>query len=101
MSNDSIKTFGKLARQHASTHNDGGYGFNPYQAKHDAAVAQAADARITDLASRFAQIRAAWNTAVAKYTVNGQMRAADLQKIEREVGVTRAELLLAKKRAEG
>lgn len=101
MNNDIIKHYAKLARQHNDVHNEGGEGYNPYAAKIDAAVTQAVDARIADLASRFGEIRAAWNSAVAKYTVNGQLRAADISKIEREVGVTRNELLLAKSRAEG
>lgn len=101
MSNDIIRHYGKLAGQYDAVHNEGGEGCNPYDAKHDAAVDHAVQARIAEIVSRFAEVRAAWNAAVAKYTVSGKLRATDITRIEAEVGVTYNELVLAKRQAEG
>jgi hypothetical protein len=94
--NDIIRKHAANARRHDATHNDGGEGFNPHLAKHDAAVDQAVKARIAEIAARFPEVRAAWNAAVAKYTINGKLRTQDIAKIEAEVGVTQNEIRLAK-----
>lgn len=83
---------------YTSSQNEGAYGFNPHEAAMQAAARSAADARLDSVVARFDAIRAAWNTAVAKYTVNGQLSMAALKRIESEVGVTRTELLSAKAR---
>lgn len=80
-------------------HNEGGEGYNPEEAKDVIAARAAADARIESLLPRFAELRAAWNAAVAKYAANGQISATVLAKIETEVGVTRLEMLALKARA--
>ena len=98
---DTIKLYGQLAKGYDSLINEGGEGFNPYQAKHDATVKQAADARMADLVSRFAEVRAAWNAAVTKYTVNGKVSCRDLPKIEAEAGVSQIEMMSLKDRVKG
>lgn len=83
---------------HNATHNERGYGYNPHAAKAERAAINAAEARIVELMSRAAEVKAAWNAAVAAHTVNGQVRASDLPKIERMAGVTRLEVAELKSR---
>lgn len=83
---------------HTKTHNEGGYGFNPHEAAMLAAAHAAADARMSDLIGRAAEVRAAWNAAIAKHTVNGLVPTAALKLIEAEAGVTMLEMTSLKAR---
>lgn len=83
------------------THNEGGAGFNPYEERVIEAVDALRAARLAEYASRWEELRAAWNAGVAKYSVNGQLAMRDLKKIEAEVGVSRADLVAVKKMVEG
>lgn len=78
--------------KHNATYNEGGYGFNPYEASAASRAADAAEARMVDLMSRAAEVRAAWNAAVAKYTTSKGVSMLDMPKIEREAGVTKLEM---------
>ena len=86
------------ARSHNASHNEGGEGYNGNWAKHDAAVAAAGDAHIDALVARAPELRAAWNAAVAKFAVNGNVATKDLQKIEAAAGITLNELKLVQAR---
>lgn len=85
-------------KTHTETHNEGGYGYNPHEAAMRAEAAAAANARIESLIPRFEELRSTWNAAVAKYTVAGKLPMSALAKIEAEVGVTRAEMIMLKSR---
>lgn len=83
---------------HNKMFNESGHGFNPHDAT-DAAQARAAvEARMADLMGRAAEVRAAWNAAVAANTVNGKVSMQALAKIEAAAGATQLEMSMLKAR---
>lgn len=94
-------TIAQQATDHTAVQNEGGYGYNP----HEAALAQEAsdktEARVQHIIANIATFKAAWGTAVAKYSKVGQIRALDLAKIEKEAGVTQNEIKMVMTRMAG
>lgn len=87
----------KLASHH-NTHNEGGEGFNPHEAKMIAGAYDKAEARIQHIIANLDSYKAAWNVAVAKHTKAGKVDMAKLADIEREAGVTMLEMQTVKAR---
>jgi hypothetical protein len=83
---------------HAATHNEGGEGYNPEVAKDQANARAKAESRIADLISRAAEVKAAWNAAVAAHTKNGNVDMRDMPAIEKMAGVTKMEVMTLKTR---
>lgn len=85
------------ARAYRNTHNEGGYGYNPYDAKIEDACRRLREAELADYAARWPQIRAAWNAALAKYTNNdGNIDMRNLPKIEAEAGISLGDMKAVK-----
>lgn len=78
--------------------NEGGDGYNPHQAEHDAAVEEAAEARIRHIIENLDSYKAAWNAAVAKHTTAKGVPAAAIKAIEAAAGVTLNEMQIVKSR---
>lgn len=78
----------KRAREYRNTNNEGGYGFNPYDAEVEQAMQSLQDARNRELLADAEGYRARWNAAVQKYAKNGQLATGDLKKVEQEAGMT-------------
>lgn len=100
MSNE-IRKHAAAARNYSRLQNEGGEGYNPHWAKHDAAVAAAVEANLAAYADRWTEVKAAWNAAVAKYAGPKGVSMADLAKIEAEAGINHDTLKLVKARVEG
>jgi hypothetical protein len=83
---------------HNNLHNEGGEGYNPEAVKDQANAHAKAEARIADLMSRAAEVKAAWNAAVAAHTKNGKVDMRDLPAIEKMAGVTKLEVMTLKSR---
>lgn len=83
---------------HNAVHNEGGEGYNPEVAKDQANARAKAEARIADLMSRAAEVKAAWNSAVAAHTKNGNVDMRDMPAIEKMAGVTKIEVMTLKSR---
>ena len=75
-----------------SRNNEGGYGYNPYENEEMEAIRAVVAAELADRVARYPEIKAAWNAAIAKHTVNGQIDMRQLPQIEKEVGVTMAQI---------
>lgn len=99
--NNEIIRHAANANRHNMAHNEGGEGYNPHTHKHDAAVETAVEAEIAALIPRYEELKAAWNAAVAKHTVNGKLDMRALPKIEAEAGVTLNMVRILKSRVEG
>ena len=85
-------------KAHNATHNEGGYGYNPFEQPAAQRAHDAAEARMADLMSRAAEVRAAWNAAVAKYATAKGVSMLDMPKIEKMTGVTQNEIGMMKAR---
>ena len=96
-----IANLNNLARAHNRSHNDGGDGYNPYAAKIDAALDDLRAATLADYVSRWVSIKAAWNSAVAKYTTGNKIDMRDLAKIEAAAGITLSDVTAVKSMVEG
>lgn len=83
---------------HTNTHNEGGEGFNPHIASMIATAEAKAEARIQHIIANVASYKAAWNAAVSKRAVGGNLTMAQMVEIEQEVGVTRLEMAEVKSR---
>lgn len=73
---------------HNVTHNEGGYGYNPYDAKIQAAHEELRAAKDADIIARYDELKAAWNAEIAKVTGPKGVAMADLKKVEEKVGIT-------------
>jgi hypothetical protein len=74
---------------HNRTHNAGGYGYNPFDAKVEAICAAIFAAEMADIKSRMDVLKPRWNAAVAKYSdKQGRLSMAALKKVEAEAGIT-------------
>lgn len=80
------------------TQNEGGEGYNPYEAEMLAAASAKAEARIQHIITNIVSFKAAWGAAVAKYSLKGQLPTAALRKVEHEAGVTLLEIQTVKAR---
>ncbi len=80
------------ARAYDKRNNEGAYGYNPYDDKVIDAGRAVLAAELADRVARFPEIKAAWNAAIARYTVDGQIDMRQMPKIEKEVGVTMAQI---------
>lgn len=89
----------KRAREYRNTNNEGGYGFNPYDAEVEQAMQSLQDARNRELLADAEGYRARWNSAVQKYAKNGQLATGDLKKVEQEAGMTANEAKWLKEHA--
>ena len=83
---------------HNLTHNEGGYGYNPYEAEALAEAEAKTEARIQHIIANIGTYKAAWAAAVAKHSVNGQIPSAALVEVEKESGVTLLEIQIVKGR---
>lgn len=83
---------------HNLTHNDGGYGYNPYAEEDAQQAAEKSEARIKHIIANIDSYKAAWSKAVAKYSVKGQLPTGALKKVEQEAGVTLGEIQTVKSR---
>jgi hypothetical protein len=84
------------ARAHRNSHNEGSYGYNPYDSKIEDACKRLRAAELADYVARWDDIRAAWNAAVAKYARNGKVDMRDLPKIEAEAGISNGDRMAVK-----
>lgn len=84
------------AHAHRNSHNEGGYGYNPYDPKIEDACKRLRAAELADYASRWDDIRAAWNAAVAKVSGPRGVSMHDLAKVEASVGITLGDLKAVK-----
>lgn len=98
MSNAKIQELANQARAYDRINNEGGEGFNPFWRQHEEAVMQATREEIEAMIPRWQEIRAAWNAAVAKYTINGKVDVKNMPDIEREAGVTQNQISRLKSR---
>ena len=80
------------ARAYGKRNNEGAYGYNPYDDKIIEAGRAVLAAELADRVARYPEIKAAWNAAIAKHTVNGQIDMRKMPQIEKEVGVTMAQI---------
>lgn len=80
------------SRAYNNRNNEGGYGYNPHDDAEMAAIRAVVAAELADRVARFAEIKAAWNAAIAKHTVNGQMDMRKMPLVEKEAGVTFAQV---------
>ena len=83
---------------HNNLQNEGGEGYNPEVSKDQAAASAKAEARMADLMSRAAEVKAAWNAAVSAHTKNGNVDMRDMSTIEKMAGVTKIEVMTLKSR---
>lgn len=88
------------AAAHRTRHNEGRDGYNPYTAKIEDACARLYEAEIADCMTRWDELRAAWNAALAKYSRGGRVDMRDLPKIEAEAGITNSMRMAVKARME-
>lgn len=86
------------SRSHDKRINEGGYGYNPHDAKADELIAEIVNAEIDAIVEDIDAIRARWNAAVAKYTVGGKLDMRHLKAIEAEAGITLTQMQSAKAR---
>lgn len=85
-------------KAHDLSHNEGGYGYNPHSAKHDADAAAKVEARIQHIIANIDSYKARWAAAVAKHVTAKGIPASALPKIEAEAGITKNEIELVKSR---
>lgn len=80
---------------------EGGHGYNPHESEVLTALEAYNAAKDQHNIEHFAEIRAAWNTAIKAHTMaNGNMDCG-IGDIEREVGITHYQLKVAKRAVEG
>lgn len=80
------------SRAYNNRNNEGGYGYNPYEAAEMDAIRAVVAAELADRVARFPEIKASWNAAIAKHGVNGQVDMRKMPQIEKEAGVTMAQI---------